>query len=102
MHLANPTVYASPFAHLFTGGLMLGAIFMATDYVTSPMTHKGMPGFMAWPPVSVTVVIRTFGAYPAGMSSAIFIMNAFTSKLDWYLLQNKKLVGGESKAEMKN
>ena len=42
MHLSDPVMYASPFVHLFTGGLMLGAIFMATDYVTSPMTHKGM------------------------------------------------------------
>lgn len=76
MHLANP-VYASPVQQLFTGGLMLGAIFMATDYVTSPMTHKGMIiygiaiGFL-------TVLIRTFGAYPEGMSFAILIMNAFT------------------------
>lgn len=77
MHWANPTVYAGPLTHLFTGGVMLGAIFMATDYVTSPMTHKGMIiygiaiGFL-------TVVIRLFGAYPEGMSFAILIMNAFT------------------------
>ena len=83
MHLANPAVYASPFAHLFTGGLMLGAIFMATDYVTSPMTHKGMIiygvaiGFL-------TVVIRLFGAYPEGMSFAFFIMNAFTPLINTY------------------
>ena len=42
MHLVDPVMYASPLVHLFTGGLMLGAIFMATDYVTSPMTLKGM------------------------------------------------------------
>lgn len=77
MYWVNPVAYASPFVHLFTGGLMLGAIFMATDYVTSPMTHKGMIiygiaiGFL-------TVVIRVFGSYPEGMSFAIFIMNAFT------------------------
>ena len=82
MHLANP-VYASPVYHLLTGGLMLGAIFMATDYVTSPMTHKGMIvygvaiGFL-------TVVIRTFGAYPEGMSFAILIMNAFTPLINTY------------------
>ena len=82
MHLANP-VYASPLQHLFTGGLMLGAIFMVTDYVTSPMTHKGMIiygvaiGFL-------TVVIRTFGAYPEGMSFAILIMNAFTPLINTY------------------
>ena len=42
MHLVNPDLYASPVVHLFSGGLMLGAIFMATDYVTSPMNHRGM------------------------------------------------------------
>ena len=83
MHLVNPAQYADPFTHLFTGGLMLGAIFMATDYVTSPMTHKGMIiygvaiGFL-------TVVIRLFGAYPEGMSFAIFIMNAFTPLINTY------------------
>lgn len=83
MHLINPTVYASPMAHLLTGGVMLGAIFMATDYVTSPMSHKGMIiygiaiGFL-------TVVIRLFGAYPEGMSFAIFIMNAFTPLINTY------------------
>ena len=83
MHLVDPVAYASPLAHLFTGGLMLGAIFMATDYVTSPMTHKGMIiygvaiGFL-------TVGIRLFGAYPEGMSFAIFIMNAFTPLINTY------------------
>ncbi len=83
MHLSDPAAYASPVVHLFTGGLMLGAIFMATDYVTSPMTHKGMLiygvciGFL-------TVVIRNFGAYPEGMSFAILIMNAFTPLINNY------------------
>ncbi len=83
MHLVDPEMYASPVYHLLSGGLMLGAIFMATDYVTSPMTHKGMIiygvaiGFL-------TVVIRLFGAYPEGMSFAIFIMNAFTPLINTY------------------
>ena len=83
MYWVNPVAYASPFVHLFTGGLMLGAIFMATDYVTSPMTHKGMIiygiaiGFL-------TVVIRVFGSYPEGMSFAIFIMNAFTPLINTF------------------
>jgi electron transport complex protein RnfD len=82
MHLANP-VYASPVTELLTGGLLLGAVFMATDYVTSPMTKKGQLiygvsiGFL-------TVVIRTFGAYPEGMSFAILIMNAFTPLINNY------------------
>lgn len=83
MHLADPEKYVSPVLQLLSGGLMLGAVFMATDYVTSPMTHKGMViygiaiGFL-------TVVIRTFGAYPEGMSFAIFIMNAFTPLINTY------------------
>ncbi len=82
LHLSNP-VYASPVTVLLTGGLMLGACFMATDYVTSPMTPKGQIiygvciGFL-------TVVIRTFGAYPEGMSFAILIMNAFTPLINTY------------------
>ena len=82
MHAANP-VYADPISVLFSGGLMLGAIFMATDYVTSPMTAKGQLiygvsiGFL-------TVVIRNFGAYPEGMSFAILIMNAFTPLINNY------------------
>jgi electron transport complex protein RnfD len=56
---------------------MLGAIFMATDYVTSPMCAKGqlVYGIAIG---ALTVIIRTFGAYPEGMSFAILIMNAFT------------------------
>ena len=83
MHMPNPTLYPTPAVHLITGGMMLGAIFMATDYVTSPMTHKGMIiygvaiGFL-------TVVIRNFGAYPEGMSFAILIMNAFTPLINNY------------------
>ena len=82
LHVANP-VYADPFQVLFSGGLMLGAIFMATDYVSSPMNSKGQViygvaiGFL-------TVVIRNFGAYPEGMSFAILIMNAFTPLINNY------------------
>ena len=83
LHLANPA-YADPFTVILTGGLMLGAIFMATDYVTSPMTPKGQMiygvaiGFL-------TVVIRNWGAYPEGMSFAILIMNAFTPLINNYV-----------------
>ncbi len=75
MWLANPSVYASPLYHLCSGGIMLGAIFMATDYVTSPMTPKGQVVFGIGIGVLV-LVIRYFGAYPEGMSFAILIMNA--------------------------
>lgn len=74
--IANPTRFADPLFHVLTGGLMLGAIFMATDMVTSPMTNKGKLIF-AFGCAILTVLIRTFGAYPEGVSFAILIMNAF-------------------------
>lgn len=77
MWLVNPVLYVNPLYHLCSGGLMLGAIFMATDYVTSPMTVKGM----VWYGVGIgflTVIIRYFGSYPEGMSFAILIMNSIT------------------------
>ncbi|MDR2010283.1 MAG: RnfABCDGE type electron transport complex subunit D [Bacteroidales bacterium] len=71
----DPTKYATPLFHIFTGGMLLGAIFMATDMVTSPMTHKGMIIYGIGIGV-ITVLIRVWGAYPEGMSFAILIMNA--------------------------
>lgn len=82
MHASNP-IYADPISVLFSGGLMLGAIFMATDYVTSPMTKKGQLIYGIAIGV-LTVVIRDFGAYPEGMSFAILIMNAFTPLINNY------------------
>lgn len=73
--LANPEAYADPLFHLLTGGVMLGAIFMATDMVTSPMTVKGQLVFGAGIGI-LTIVIRVFGAYPEGVSFAILLMNA--------------------------
>ena len=83
LNLADPTQFAGPVFHLFTGGLMLGAIFMATDYVTSPMTHKGMLIYGVGIGL-LTVIIRVFGAYPEGMSFAILIMNGFTPLINRY------------------
>lgn len=82
--LINPDKYADPVFHLLTGGLMLGAIFMATDYVTSPMTHKGMIIYGAGIGI-ITVLIRNWGAYPEGVSFAILIMNAFVPLLNMYV-----------------
>ena len=79
--LIDPTKYASPLFHLLTGGVMLGAVFMATDYVTSPFTHRGMLVFGAGIGV-LTVVIRLFGSYPEGVSFAILIMNAFVPMIN--------------------
>lgn len=75
---------ADPIYHLLSGGLMLGAIFMATDYVTSPMSNKGMIIYAIGIGV-ITVCIRVFGAYPEGISFAILIMNAFVPILDQYV-----------------
>ena len=83
LDLADPAQFAGPVFHLFTGGLMLGAIFMATDYVTSPMTHKGMLIYGVGIGL-LTVIIRVFGAYPEGMSFAILIMNGFTPLINRY------------------
>lgn len=82
--MADPTKYADPLFHLLTGGMMLGAIFMATDYVTSPMTPKGMIIYGTGIGV-ITVLIRTWGAYPEGVSFAILIMNAFVPLLNMYI-----------------
>ena len=84
LNLANPEEYAGPLFHLLAGGAMLGAIFMATDYVTSPMTRKGQIIFGVGIGV-ITVLIRVFGAYPEGMSFAILIMNAFVPLIDRYV-----------------
>jgi electron transport complex protein RnfD len=82
--LVDPTKYADPVFHLLTGGIMLGSIFMATDYVTSPMTHKGMVIYGIGIGV-ITVLIRTWGAYPEGVSFAILIMNAFVPLLNLFI-----------------
>ncbi len=81
--LTDPVEYINPVYHILTGGLMLGAIFMATDMVTSPMTPKGQIIYGAGIGV-ITIFIRLFGAYPEGISFAILIMNAVTPILNIY------------------
>ena len=82
-HMVDPARYADPSFHVITGGLLIGAFFMATDYVTSPITGKGMLIFGAGCGL-ITVVIRLFGAYPEGVSFAILLMNAATPLIDRY------------------
>ena len=74
--MVSPDSYADPVFHLFAGGLMLGALYMATDMVTSPMTPLGMIIFGVGCGL-ITVLIRMFGAYPEGVAFSILIMNAF-------------------------
>lgn len=82
--LIDPSRYADPVFHLLTGGALLGAIYMATDYVTSPMSKRGMLvyGFGIG---LLTFVIRTYGAYPEGISFAILLMNAFVPLINRYI-----------------
>ena len=86
--LINPDVYASPLFHVLTGGLILGAFFMATDMVTGPLTPWGRIVFGVGCGV-ITVVIRLWGGYPEGVSFAILIMNAFTPLIDRWVKVRK-------------
>ena len=76
--------YVNPVASVLSGGVMLGAVFMATDYVTSPMSARGQLVYGIAIGL-LTVVIRFWGAYPEGMSFAILIMNAFTPLINMYI-----------------
>ncbi|WP_298062702.1 RnfABCDGE type electron transport complex subunit D [uncultured Rikenella sp.] len=91
--LANPELYINPLFHVFAGGAMLGAIFMATDYVTSPMSKKGQAIYAIGIGV-ITILIRVWGAYPEGMSFAILIMNATVPLINMYVKPSR--FGGNS------
>ena len=86
--LCNPAQFTDPIFNLCTGGVMLGAIFMATDYVTSPMSTKGMIIFGVGIGI-LTVLIRQFGSYPEGVSFAILIMNATVPLINMYCLPKR-------------
>lgn len=81
---ADPLHYMNPLFHIITGGALLGAIFMATDYVTSPMTTRGMAIYGIGIGV-ITILIRVWGAYPEGVSFAILIMNAVVPLINKYI-----------------
>lgn len=87
-HLADPSVYTGPAFNLLTGGLILGACYMATDYVTSPMSNWGgvVYGFGIG---LIVMMIRYFGAYPEGVSFAILIMNMATPLINRAFHQKK-------------
>ncbi|MCL2167576.1 MAG: RnfABCDGE type electron transport complex subunit D [Lentimicrobiaceae bacterium] len=94
LYLHKPECYANPFFHIVTGGLILGACFMATDMVTSPSSPWGMIVFGCGCGI-LTIVIRTFGAYPEGVSFAILLMNAVTPLINKAFKPKK--FGGNSK-----
>ena len=80
----NPAEFTGPVFNLLTGGVLLGAVFMATDYVTSPMSNMGGIVFGIGIGI-ITMLIRYFGAYPEGMSFAILIMNSVVPLLNkWF------------------
>jgi len=84
MYLINPSTYASPIFHIFAGGLMLGAFYMATDMVTTPYTNKGIVIFGIGAGLLV-FLIRLFGGYPEGVMFSILIMNSFTPLINKYI-----------------
>lgn len=86
--LIDPAKYADPVFHILTGGVFLGAFYMATDMVTSPLTFKGRVIFGIGCGL-FTIIIRLFGSYPEGVSFAILLMNAMVPLLDKYFPDKK-------------
>jgi electron transport complex protein RnfD len=84
LYLINPDRFIDPVFHLLTGGMILGAVYMATDYVTSPMTKKGMIIYGVGIGL-LTMIIRIFGTYPEGMSFAILFFNALVPLINKYM-----------------
>jgi electron transport complex protein RnfD len=82
----------NPLIHLTSGGLIFGAVFMATDYTTSPMSKKGMIIYGIGIGI-ITGLIRLYGGYPEGISFAILIMNGLTPMINMYV--KPKLFGGK-------
>ena len=86
--LVNPAQFTDPLFNLLTGGMILGSCFMATDYVTSPMSDKG--GIIFGIGVGlIAMLIRYFGSYPEGVSFAILIMNAVVPLINKFCHQKK-------------
>ena len=86
--LIDPMTYSDPLFNLLTGGVILGACFMATDYVTSPMSTLG--GVIYGIGIGfIVMMIRYFGAYPEGMSFAILIMNTCVPLLNMWFHKKK-------------
>ncbi len=95
-HAVDPTHYLSVSAHLLSGAAMLGAFFIATDYVTSPNTGTGQLifglgiGLLTW-------VIRTYGGYPEGMAFAVLLMNSLTPVIDRFV--KPRILGRDRKGK---
>ncbi len=91
--LIDPLIYPSPLFHLCAGGFIIGAFFMATDWVTSPLTSKGM--WIYGVSISlVIVIIRLYGGLPEGVMYAILLLNAFVPLINRYT--QPKVFGGST------
>ena len=95
-NLIAPEQYPDAMFHLLSGGLMLGAFFIATDLVTSPSTRLGQLIFGAGCGALV-FVIRSWGAFPAGVGFAVLLMNAATPLIDHYI--RPRIYGRNRKGE---
>ena len=84
LHLYDPTAYVGPLTHLLSGAAILGAFFIATDLVTSPVSSRGQLLFGAGCGLLV-YAIRTWASYPEGVAFAVMLMNACTPLIDHYL-----------------
>ena len=88
LNVINPAQFTDPLFNLLTGGMILGSCFMATDYVTSPMSDKG--GIIFGIGIGlIAMLIRYFGSYPEGVSFAILIMNAAVPLINKFCHQKK-------------
>jgi electron transport complex protein RnfD len=83
-HIVNPEKYAGAWIHIFSGGAILGAFFIATDLVTSPNSSLGKIIF-AMGCGALVYIIRTWGGYPEGVAFSVIIMNALTPLIDYYV-----------------
>lgn len=83
-HWIDPQRYGDILFHLLSGGAMLGAVFIATDPVTSPSSPRGQIVFGAGCG-ALTWIIRTWGGYPEGVAFAVVLMNAVTPLIDHYI-----------------
>lgn len=84
LNFIAPDIYLDPLSHLLSGAAMLGAFFIATDMVTSPVSHRGQLVF-GFGCGLLVFIIRTWAAYPEGMGFAVMLMNACTPLIDHYL-----------------
>ncbi len=95
-YLLDPAHYVSPLVHLVSGAALLGAFFIATDLVTSPVSVRGQLLFGAGCGALV-FVIRTWAGYPEGVAFAVMLMNACTPLIDHYL--KPRIYGRDRKGE---